>query len=630
LNTEQLTTVADRTLMATFAIMVVMAWLAWRTMLRQTAPLQRLQQKLETLPALSDQTDPALGALRGPAQADQIDQMNTAVDTLVTQRALADSRFQSSQQRLQLIAQHIPALVAYVDPELHVIFANRRYESAYGAAADRPEGISARELLGENVFAQSEPFMRDALRGASTGFERLVTRNGEVRWERVSYVPERDAGGAVVGFIALGEDITELKRAQHTFAKSEMRLRMITDNMPALIAYVDKTQHYRFCNGYYETALDLKPDQVLGQSVRQVIGESAYLAIAPQIERVLQGQRVSFEQHLFERGEQYFLHDLIPDIEVDGSVLGFYSMILDVTARKQAQRRERASERLLRSVTDNLPAAVSFIDSAERFQFNNQRSAQWLGFSVEALDNRAVVDAMTAADYALHQPYIAQALQGQATEFEFDSTRDELTATYQAAYVPQFDDAGRVSGVCGMINDITTLKQVQVQLRMLARHDTLTGLPNRNQFDDKLADAMARSRRTGHPMALMFLDIDHFKSVNDSAGHHTGDLVLREFARRLVKSVRATDTVARLAGDEFVIILEGESLADASATVARKIIVAMQTPFTLPDSVRQVTTSIGIAVNDADSIDGEALLRRADEALYVAKRAGRNTFSIAP
>ncbi|MDP9109423.1 MAG: PAS domain-containing protein, partial [Pseudomonadota bacterium] len=182
LNTEQLTTVADRTLMATFAIMVVMAWLAWRTMLRQTAPLQRLQQKLETLPALSDQTDPTLGLMRSAIRSDQadridqIEQMSTAVDTLVAQRALADSRYQSSQQRLQLIAQHIPALVAYVDTELNVIFANRRYESAYGAAADRPEGISARELLGENVFAQSEPFMRDALRGASTGFERLVTR----------------------------------------------------------------------------------------------------------------------------------------------------------------------------------------------------------------------------------------------------------------------------------------------------------------------------------------------------------------------------------------------------------------------------------------------------------------------
>jgi diguanylate cyclase (GGDEF)-like protein/PAS domain S-box-containing protein len=448
-------------------------------------------------------------------------------------------------------------------------------------------------------------------------------------WERVSYVPEHAADGTVAGFIALAEDITELKRAQHTFAKSEMRLRTITDNMPALIAYIDRDQHYRFCNGYHETILNLAPEKVLGQTVRQVMGETAYAAIAPYITRVLGGERVSFEQQVGQAGNRHFLHDLIPETEVDGTVTGFYSMVLDITARKAAELREQASQKLLRSVTDNLPALVCYIDADERFQFNNQPYEKWFGRPLAQITGQRVADLMSPADFAIHQPYYEQARNGSPAEFEFEATQEGGQHFYRAAYLPQFDDAHRLTGVCGMINDITTLKRVEQQLRILARHDTLTGLPNRNQFDDKLADAMARSRRSGTPMALMFLDIDHFKSINDTLGHQGGDAVLRQFAERLTNAVRATDTVARLAGDEFVIILEGLHLAEESATVAKKIITAMTGPFDVLGHPRQVTTSVGIAIGHGDDTDGDALLRRADDALYDAKAAGRNTFRVA-
>ena len=163
-------------------------------------------------------------------------------------------------------------------------------------------------------------------------------------------------------------------------------------------------------------------------------------------------------------------------------------------------------------------------------------------------------------------------------------------------------------------------------MRILARFDSLTGLPNRNQFEEKLTEAIARSVRSKRAMAVMFLDIDHFKDINDTIGHHGGDAVLREFATRLQRCVRKTDTVSRLAGDEFTIILEGLQVDDETAVVASKIIGAMQEQFHIGNAARSVTTSIGIAVRRSDETNAEALLRRADEALYVAKSAGRNTF----
>ena len=184
-------------------------------------------------------------------------------------------------------------------------------------------------------------------------------------------------------------------------------------------------------------------------------------------------------------------------------------------------------------------------------------------------------------------------------------------------------------GVYTSSNDITPLKQVERKLERLAQNDTLTGLPNRHMFNDGIAAALRRSQRSGTQVALLFLDIDGFKRINDSLGHAAGDEVLREFARRLSSCVRATDLVARLAGDEFVIVLEGIHTREECRFIARKIIAAMRGAFRAGDSIVSVTTSIGIALAVGGATTAEALLKRADSALYAAKGLGRDTFEIA-
>ena len=545
----------------------------------------------------------------------------------ITERRKIEQALRESEQRLRLVTDNIPALISYVTPDQRFRFGNRKYQDAFGLVDPEMSGLSAAEVLGADVYAQSQPYIEGALMGVPANFERLVTHVGQLRWERVSYIPDVDDAEVVGGFFSLVEDITELKQAQHTFAKSEMRLRMITDNLPALIAYIDADGRYRFCNGYYETVLGLKPEKILGQRVEDVVGKAGYAAVAAQMQMVLSGQRVSFERHAVAAGiDRHFLYDYIPDFGLDGSVTGFYSMVLDITARKTAELKQAASENLLRTLTDNLPALVGFIDREEMFRFNNQVYAEWLKKPLAEITGRSMREVYGEPNYLEYKPYFDQALQGRKVEFEFEASRDGVRHYFRAAYAPQVDADGGTSGVCSMISDITALKQVENQLRVLARFDSLTGLPNRNQFEEKLAEAIARSRRNKRTMAVMFLDIDHFKQINDTIGHHGGDAVLREFALRLQHCVRKTDTVSRLAGDEFTIILEGLQSDDESAMVAGKIIQAMEQPFTIGDEVRKVTTSIGIAVRRTDEINPEALLRRADEALYGAKAAGRNTF----
>jgi diguanylate cyclase (GGDEF)-like protein len=196
-------------------------------------------------------------------------------------------------------------------------------------------------------------------------------------------------------------------------------------------------------------------------------------------------------------------------------------------------------------------------------------------------------------------------------------------------YLPETAAGGEVSGVYALVHDITAQKETEANLRQLAQFDHLTGLPNRSRFHDALAEAIARSERSGELMAVVYLDIDRFKAINDRFGHQQGDAVLREFGARLLRSVRRTDTVAGLAGDEFVVILESLHSGDEACDVARKILLAIGVPFAFDGTTQSVGTSIGIALRHAGETDPEALLHRADEALYAAKAAGRGRFSLA-
>lgn len=184
-------------------------------------------------------------------------------------------------------------------------------------------------------------------------------------------------------------------------------------------------------------------------------------------------------------------------------------------------------------------------------------------------------------------------------------------------------------GVYGLVHDITKLKRVETELRLLAQHDALTGLANRRRFEEQLAQAMAHSDRKGSPMALLFIDIDRFKLINDRLGHRAGDLVLKEFARRLAACVRKTDMAARLAGDEFVVILEPLDRAGDASVVAQKIVDALVEPMAVEGQSLSVSASIGIALRPPFEHDGVALLRRADKALYAAKATSDCRYQVA-
>jgi diguanylate cyclase (GGDEF)-like protein/PAS domain S-box-containing protein len=190
------------------------------------------------------------------------------------------------------------------------------------------------------------------------------------------------------------------------------------------------------------------------------------------------------------------------------------------------------------------------------------------------------------------------------------------------------DTAGELTHYVGVFTDITQQKESERRLEHLAHHDALTDLPNRSLFRDRLRQAIRNSQRDNHSLALLFIDLDRFKKVNDTLGHVAGDRLLIEAARRITACVRNSDTVARLGGDEFTVVLQGVEDSDAAAGIARDIIETLAAPFVLGEDAVSVSASIGIALCPEDAEDPDALTNAADQAMYDAKAMGRNRYSL--
>jgi diguanylate cyclase (GGDEF)-like protein len=214
-------------------------------------------------------------------------------------------------------------------------------------------------------------------------------------------------------------------------------------------------------------------------------------------------------------------------------------------------------------------------------------------------------------------------------DMEMDIVREgRKVATILGYAAPLFDETGRPRGAIGASLEITERKRAEEQIKSLAYHDTLTGLPNRRLFQDRLSVAVAQAHRSSQRLAVLFLDLDRFKPVNDALGHAAGDRLIQDVAERLRTCLREGDTVARLGGDEFTLLLPGVSQVVDAARVAEKVLEALRMPFHIESRQLFVTASIGISLYPEDGREADVLMRNADAAMYRAKEQGRDNYQL--
>jgi len=308
------------------------------------------------------------------------------------------------------------------------------------------------------------------------------------------------------------------------------------------------------------------------------------------------------------------------------------------TARAEAALRE--SEERLRMVADNVPALIAYVDREQRYRFSNRTYGAWFGIEHEKMRGRSVQEVFGEEAYGRMRANLERVLAGSAVEFELVAGEGGRQRTLQISCVPHLGPQAEVLGFYMLGNDVSALKRAQEDLRFaaiqlqhdarrlefLAHHDTLTGLPNRAMFADRAREAAAHARRHGKTAALLFLDLDNFKRVNDSLGHDVGDALLRIIASRLRASVRGEDFIARIGGDEFCVLLQSIAEPREAAAVAQKLLHELGKGYRIGAHQVSSGASIGIACVPQDGEDVATLLRLADAAMYRAKDLGRNGY----
>jgi len=432
-----------------------------------------------------------------------------------------------------------------------------------------------------------------------------------------------------------------LQQRSHALEQSEQRLHLITDHMPALIAYVDRDERFQFTNAFYGDVYGVDAAQIIGKSMRELMGEKLHTEIKPKIDEALQGLPIMYELRQTANGVTRDLAMIyFPDYGERQEVVGFYVMGLDVTARTAAESSLRKSEQRLRAITDNLPVLIAVIDRDETYRFCNATYREWLGVDPASIVGCRLKDVSGLAEYTVIKPFVARALAGESVTFEHTGMMGSSARHMLVTYLPLRGDkkadnnaekgaerGGEDEGFYVLIEDLTERKTLEDQLSHMAQYDQLTGLPNRYLLHDRLQLACQRTARESKQLAVLYLDVDDFKSINDALGHAAGDALLKQFGQRLKGQVRASDTVARVGGDEFVVLMEGFHSLDHLRNVAGKIIEAMQPPFDLADRSVHVSASIGVATSPPSGT-WEEVLHAADSAMYEAKASGSGKFVI--
>jgi len=411
----------------------------------------------------------------------------------------------------------------------------------------------------------------------------------------------------------------ELRTSEHKFAKAFranpvcMAIVTVEDGR-----YIDVNEGYERLTGYTR-------DDVIGRTVREIGYWVDLSERATMLSRLERDGRVRDAEVRFRKkcGEVMICLVSAEPLVFEG-VACLLSTTQDVTQRRADEAQMRLGSRVFESTAD----AIVVTDAEDRVLTVNAAFSRITGFSADEMLGQSFRESpFRPTDPQQSAARLEIRLrQGHVTAEVLRHRKDgsELPLWITASNV--LDESGKIVNSVRVFTDISELKATQRKLEALATKDALTGLPNRLYFKDELERLLAQAQRDPQQFALLFIDLDNFKSINDSLGHAAGDDVLHQTARRLKECVRETDTVARIGGDEFTIILPQIRSARGPEAVAGQVLKAMAAPFTVGGNEHFLNASIGIALYPADGTSADTLLRNADTAMYRAKESGRGCY----
>jgi diguanylate cyclase (GGDEF)-like protein/PAS domain S-box-containing protein len=498
------------------------------------------------------------------------------------------------------------------------------------------------------------------LRPDGSRYWRLDYRYGSKRktlalgvYPEVSLAEARRRRNTAKTLLARGEDPAAVKKAGGMEAElgmaighraslaalraSEERFRLLLDASPEAIFGVDTQGLCTFVNPACLTMLGYTQEEMLGQRIHALIHhtypdgrpypqEACHVRCA-----TMQGvsTHVDNEVHWRKDGSsfpvEYWSHPIYRNGELVGAVVNF----IDITERRRAEKALRESEARFRAMAEQSADWIWSMGAEGRHVYTNERGAACLGYSVDAFLATEAGSLLHPDDLALFHETFEQARsarQGWQNVVLRWRHQNGSYRTFESNASALFNDAGELIGFQGVDRDITERRLAEARIAFLAHHDALTGLPNRVLLRDRFEHAIAMAERTRARVAMLFLDLDNFKRVNDTLGHSAGDQLLLQVVTRLSGCTRESDTISRQGGDEFILLLNDIPDQEAVERIASHILAELAEPMDINGYELNAASSIGIALYPDDGSSFDTLLQKADTAMYNAKGAGRNIY----
>jgi two-component system NtrC family sensor kinase len=623
-------------------VTVLVTWFAMRWLI---APLQYFISHIEDA-VVSKDTQKLL-------QLETTDEISSLADAFA--RLMHDVEEQKQRVQQQLLFQKtlvdtIPNPIYYKDIEGKYLGCNKAFEQLYG--------LDSAEIIGSTIDEIASPEMAKILGESDEELFRQKDNSFQIFEYALTYADGshhdalfykaiyKDAAGDPAGLVGIIVDISQRKEIEIALAEQHRFATNLLQNSAVPCFVLDVNHKVIAWTSACEELTGLAGKDLLGtdEQWRAFYSEKrpclADLVLDKDLEGTLDLYESFSNSQLIAEGVQaegwfpnisgktrYLRFDAAPIYDTAGALIASIETLHDLTSQKQTEQSLRESEQSLLSLIERSPDAILVHRAGKVILANPSAAKLFIAASVEKLVDIQLLD-LVHPDYRelvhervtyveahhVEKPYIEEKL----------LRLDGSTVDVEASSTPVF--YGETWAVQTILRDITERKEMQERVWRQANYDTLTWVPNRFMFLDRLQQSLEGADREQDRVALLFIDLDHFKAVNDTLGHEAGDVLLREVAKRLTKSIRKTDTLSRIGGDEFTVILTHVVTPVTVKIVVERILKSLFKKFNLPGGEGQISGSIGIAFYPEDGKDITALLKKADAAMYQAKERGRNTF----
>jgi diguanylate cyclase (GGDEF)-like protein/PAS domain S-box-containing protein len=554
----------------------------------------------------------------------------------ITERKQMEEALRQSEEKHRIIIEN--SLDGYFEIDLagNLTFFNESQCEIFGYPKEDLMGMNNRQYADEEnakkVFEAFNEIYKTGTTGKIFDYE-IIRKDGTKRQVEVSASLKIDSSGKRIGFRGTTRDITERRKMEETIRQSEEKYRTILDEMEDAYFEVGLSGNFIFVNDAVCRHLGYSREELIGANFRGQMAEEEIDIVYKAFSNVYitgKPEKVISYKVIRKDGTTAFAEIAgLPLQNRKGEIIGFRGIGRNITKRRQMEDAIRQSEEKYRAILENMQEGYFEVDLAGNFTFFNDSICLLFGYTQEemmGMNNRQLTNKENAK--ILFQAFNKIYKTGEPTKgFDWEVIRKDGSKIFIEASVSlQKDSSGKSIGFRGITRDVTERKFTEEKIQYMATHDALTGLPNRLMFNQLINHTIQTAQRYQRQFAVLFIDLDRFKTINDTMGHEAGDQLLQEIATRLKQTLRVVDVAARLGGDEFVILIEEISDSNHAATVAHKILTSIIKPITIMGQECRITASIGICMFPKDAQDEQSLMKNADIAMYLAKEEGKNNY----